>query len=72
MFALKRSFTDRRSGKERRKILRLDRLRYKGTERRADGDRREPVERRAGWVRITRWSSANFRSLKIARYLQRP
>jgi hypothetical protein len=71
MFALKRRLTDRRSGKDRRKILSLHRLRYKGSERRISAERRYLIERRDGWVRIGKWSSVKIQSLKFAKYLQR-
>ena len=71
MYALKRSFTDRRSGKDRRRILSLHRLRYKGSERRALNKRRLEIERRDGWVRVSRWSSVKMQDLKIAKYLQK-
>jgi len=65
----KRSFSDRRSGKDRRRILSLHRLRYKGSERRALRDRRSKTERRDGWVKIGKWSSVKMQDLKIAKYL---
>ena len=69
MYRLKRSFSDRRSGKDRRRILSLHRLRYKGPERRALRDRRSKIERRDGWVKIGKWSSVEMQDLKIAKYL---
>jgi len=69
MYALKRSFSDRRSGKDRRRILSLHRLRYKGSERRALNGRRSKIERRDGWVRVSKWSSVKMKNLKIAKYL---
>ncbi len=70
MYALKRSFTDRRSGKDRRRIMSLKRFRYKGSERRGFNERRLVIERRDGWVRIRKWSSVKMQGLKIAKYLQ--
>ena len=70
MDRLKRSFSDRRSGKDRRRILSLHRLRFKGSERRVLKDRRSQIERRDGWVKIGRWSSVKMQDLKIARYLK--
>ena len=69
MHTLNRSLSDRRSGKKRRKILSLHRLRYKGSERRVAQDRRSQFERRDGWVRITKWSSVKMQDLKIAKFL---
>ena len=65
----KRSRYDRRSGKDRRRILSLRRLRYKGPERRMLRDRRSKIERRDGWVKIGKWSSVKMQDLKIAKYL---
>jgi len=70
MYTLKRNFADRRSGRNRRRIFSLNRLRYKGSERRALSERRLEIERRNGWVRIGKWSSVEMQGLKIAKYLQ--
>ena len=71
MYALKRKRYDSRSGKDRRRSISLQRLFYKKTERRKNiVDRRSPEERRNGWVRIDRWSSAYLPDLKIARFLR--
>jgi len=65
----KRRHSDRRSGKDRRKILSLHHLRYKEPERRVQKDRRSKIERRDGWVKIGKWSSVKMQDLKIAKYL---
>ena len=65
----KRAFLERRSGKDRRRIFSLHRYLYRGTERRDLNDRRVNEERRDGWVRISKWSSANLHDLKIAKYV---
>ena len=70
MFELKRDNFDRRSGKDRRRNIHVHRLLYKGPERRILQDRRTQEERRDGWVRIDRWSSAYLPNLKIAKYLR--
>ena len=70
MPAIKRVFSERRSGKERRKVFSLHRFFYKGPERRQFQDRRSQVERREGWIRITKWSSVKMQDLKISKYLQ--
>ncbi len=70
MYALKRNFFDRRSGKNRRRIFCLHRFFYNGPEKRSPQDRRSNTERRDGWVRIDRWSSVKMRDLKIAKYLR--
>jgi hypothetical protein len=61
---------ERRSGKDRRRIFSLHRFFYKGPERRNTiYDRRSQEERRDGWVRISKWSSVEMQSLKIAKYI---
>jgi len=70
MDRVKRSFSDRRSGKDRRKILSLRHLGYKGSDRRTLMDRRSKIERRDGWVKIGKWSSVKMQDLKIAKYLR--
>jgi hypothetical protein len=70
MFALKRNFSDRRSGKDRRKFFSLRRFNYKGPDRRIQQDRRSRLERRDGYVKIGKWSSVKIRDLKLAKYLQ--
>ena len=71
MYAVKRNRTDSRSGKDRRRIISLDRFLYNGLERRKNNsDRRSQQERRCDWVRINKWSSAYLPYLKIAKYLR--
>ena len=66
-----RRFPERRNGKDRRNIFKLHRFFYKGPERRKTReDRRSQEERRDGWVRISKWSSANLPDLKISKFLQ--
>ena len=73
MLNIKRAFSDRRSGKDRRRAFSLRRFRYHGPERRKfQQDRRIQLERRDGWVRLDRWSSAKLQDLKLAKYLQQP
>jgi hypothetical protein len=69
MPAIKRVSSERRSGKDRRRIFSLHRFLYKGPEKRVLQDRRSQVERRDGWVRISKWSSVEIRELKIAKYV---
>ncbi len=65
-----RIIPERRTGKDRRRIFRLHRFFYKGSERRkALQDQRSQEERRDGWVRINKWSSAKLHDLKISKYL---
>ena len=67
---IKRVSSERRSGKNRRRIISLHRFFYNGSERRELKDRRTNTERRDGWVRIGKWSSVEMQGLKIAKYLQ--
>ena len=70
MFEIKRASSERRSGKDRRRFFSLRRFHYKGAERRVQHDRRSRLERRAGWIRIDKWSSVKMQDLKLAKYLQ--
>jgi hypothetical protein len=70
MFKIERAFTERRSGKDRRRFFSLSRFRYKGLERRVKKDRRSLLERRDGYVKIGKWSSVKLQDLKLAKYLQ--
>jgi hypothetical protein len=70
MSEIKRAFIERRSGRDRRLKFKLGRLFYKGSEKRSLTDRRLPIERRDGWVRISKWSSVSLPDLKIAKFLK--
>ena len=50
-------FLDRRSGDDRREAYDLDYFRDGGTERREQNERRQPLERREGCIRVSQWSS---------------
>ncbi|MFO7736971.1 MAG: hypothetical protein R6V46_00720 [Desulfatiglandaceae bacterium] len=60
---------DRRSVKDRRRPYHLAHLTYRGPERRGSKERRLKGERRAGWVRVSKWSSVYLKGLKIAKFL---
>ena len=64
-----RAASERRSGKDRRRFFNLHRFLYNRPERRVFQNRRSQCERRAGWVRINKWSSVNLQDLKIAKYV---
>ena len=65
-----RVIPERRSGKDRHRVLSLHRFFYRGPEgREARHDRRLQDERRDGWVRISKWSSTKLHDLKISKYL---
>jgi hypothetical protein len=62
---------ERRTGKDRRKILNLHRFFYNRPERRKTlQDRRSRQERRDGWIRTNKWSSVYLYDLKISKYLK--
>ena len=66
-----RAKIERRSGKDRRKMLNLRRFFYNGPERRKVNDRRTQPERRDGWVRLSKWSSVQLADLKISKFLSK-
>ena len=66
----KRSSTDRRSIKDRRKAFNFHSLFYRGEERRSKIERRSQPEKRDGWVRVSKWSSVYLQDLKIATFLK--
>ena len=70
MTRIERAFSERRSGKDRRRIIQIERFFYKGEDRRVVSDRRMTDERRTGWIRISKWSSAPLKKLKIAKFLK--
>lgn len=70
MYAQKRSFSDRRSVKDRRMFFSLRRFNHKGPDHKVQQDRRSQLERRVGYVKIGEWSSVKIRDLKLAKYLQ--
>ncbi len=67
----KRSFIERRTGKDRRRVFSLKRLAFRRADRRSSKDRRSGTERRESWVRVSRWSSAPLNHLKLSKYLLR-
>jgi hypothetical protein len=50
-------YVDRRSGEDRREIYHSDYFENDGAERRSRIDRRQPGERRKGFLRVSEWSS---------------
>ena len=65
----KRSFFERRSGKDRRQSFSFKRFAFNRPERRKTHERRAKRERREHWVRISKWSSAPLKQLKLSKYL---
>ena len=51
---------DRRSEKDRRTVYNLDYFLNGGVERRLNKERRSQGERRAGWIRVSEWSSVFY------------
>ena len=66
----KRSGSDRRTGKDRRRLYHLSYFRKKGKERRSGQERRLIAEQRVGWIRVGKWGSARLENLMIAKYLK--
>ncbi len=67
---IKRTFLERRSGKDRRMKLNPARFFFRGSEKRGLKERRLHPERRYGWIRISKWSSVSLPDLKIAKFLK--
>lgn len=65
-----REFIERRGSVNRRRLSLISRLGYSGPNRRRR-ERRSIEERREGWIRVTKWSSAPLKDLKIAKFLVR-
>jgi hypothetical protein len=65
----KRSFFERRTGKDRRQFFSFKRFCFNQPNRRKSLERRSQTERREYWVRISKWSSAPLKQLKISKYL---
>lgn len=68
MAKTQRGFIERRTGKDRRRRFGLTRTVYSGPDRRRR-ERRSTEERRADWIRVSKWSSAPLKELKLAKYL---
>ena len=69
MFETKRDFYDRRSGKDRRRKIKLAYFSYKEPERRNLKERRLQAERRQDWVRVSKWSSVCLREIKLSKFI---
>lgn len=70
MSITKRPITERRSGKDRRRIFNHGHFFFGRGERKNLLEQRLQAERRAGWVRINKWSSVYLSDLKIAKFLK--
>lgn len=69
MQPVKRAFIERRTGKDRRRFYSIKRFFYGKRDRRTSGERRSLREKRANWIRVSRWSSAPLERLKISKYI---
>jgi hypothetical protein len=65
----RRSYNERRTGKDRRRIFSFKGLAFKRKDRRVSPERRSGTEMRESWVRVSKWSSASLDHLKISKYL---
>ena len=54
-------YVDRRSGEDRRNVYDAQYWESGGLERRRDKERRQHIERRITWVRVSEWSSVCLR-----------
>ncbi len=57
------SFIDRRTEKDRRKGYDLNYMIQGGVERRKIKERRSPIERRDGWIRVSEWHSISEQAI---------
>lgn len=64
-----RSFIERRTGKDRRRLFSIKGLFFRKQDRRKSQERRSGTENRKNWVRVSKWSSAPLKNLKISKYL---
>ncbi len=64
-----RSFIERRTGKDRRRLFSIKGLFLNKQDRRRSNERRSDSENRQNWVRVSKWSSAPLSRLKISKYL---
>lgn len=65
----RRSMHDRRSVRDRRKLAFLKRFFIKAEGRKEERERRRALERRWGWVRLSKWSSVHLASLKLSKFI---
>lgn len=66
----KSSIIERRSGKDRRRIFNHGHFLFGRAARKNPLEQRSQAERRAGWVRVNKWSSVYLSDLKIAKFLK--
>ena len=66
----KSSIIERRSGKDRRRIFNHGHFFFGRVPRKNPLEQRSQAERRAGWIRVNKWSSVYLSDLKIAKFLK--
>lgn len=64
-----RAFIERRTGKDRRRIFSIKGRFFRKQDRRIAQERRSDAEHRENWIRVSKWSSAPLKNLKISKYL---
>jgi len=64
-----RAFIERRTGKDRRRLFSIKGRFFRKQDRRKSPERRSDTENRQNWVRVSKWSSAPLKNLKISKYL---
>lgn len=64
-----RSFIERRTGKDRRRLFSIKGLFFRKQDRRRSQERRSGTENRKDWVRVSKWSSVPVKHLKISKYI---
>jgi hypothetical protein len=70
MLAINRSVVERRCGKDRRRIFNRGHFFFGRAARKDLLEQRSQAERRAGWVRVNKWSSVFLSDLKIGKFLK--
>ena len=70
MLAINLSIVERRSGKDRHRIFNRGHFFFGRAARKNLLEQRSQAERRAGWVRVNKWSSVYLSKLKIAKLLK--
>ncbi len=71
MGVTERAIKDRRSGKDRRKFQLFKQFLSKDPNQRSSEPRRAQAERRADWIRTSKWSSVDLNRYSISKYLHR-
>jgi len=70
MEVTERAIRDRRSGKDRRKFQFIKQFLSRDPNLRSANKRRTEPERRADWVRTSKWSSIDLKRYSISKYIR--